>query len=242
MEYSPYGNLESMMKSHCGLRFGLKNDLALDVGHGICALHQAKLIWGDAKPINVLVFDTGNSLHPFLLKIADFGNSKSDSEPCEFRTMGSGYWIKPWTVDQEIQPSAPSNNQSLLTFEEAKMFDLFVFGLIICWLFLEPRNFEEELVGQGHLAWNTRVNLAQQTKQIDKACSASFTAVKKKYSSDLEISKLAPSCSVYDVARLEDVFKATLCAKPNPDIKNTLQLLEKRGIYVSRYLPRQLVE
>jgi serine/threonine protein kinase len=224
-----------MMKSQSGLRFGLKKGLALDIGHGICVLHQAKLIWGDAKPSNVLVFDTGNSLHPFLLKITDFGNSRSDGELREFHPQGSGYWVKPVApLELSKQPSAYSDKQSGLAFDERKAFDIFVFGLITCWLFLEPQSFEEEIVGQGRLDWNTQVDWAQQIKQIDKTCSAAISAVNEKYSSGLAKSKLAPGCSIYDIARLENVFKSTLCAEPSPDIRNILRLLDKRGIYISR--------
>lgn len=51
----------------------IRYQLALDSTAGIEALHQLRIIHGDVKPDNVLVFKGSNDKVPFIAKISDFG-------------------------------------------------------------------------------------------------------------------------------------------------------------------------
>ncbi|KAH0538538.1 hypothetical protein FGG08_004871 [Glutinoglossum americanum] len=242
MEHAPCSNLDSMLKSHPGLRFGLKQHLALDIGHGIYAIHKAGLIWGDGKPENILVFITGNSQDPFLLKITDFGNSRSKSggELEKVPPLGSEYWIKPLACfsdskgTQWLKKTPHSSGPSAREiFVECKRFDIFVFGLITCWLFLEPEKFKKEIYGPGHLKWD-KDNWEVQTEQIEKTRKVAISAVEEKYSKDMADSGRAPGCSIYDVVRLGGALVEALRMEPNPDIRYVLRSLDSRGVYTSR--------
>ncbi|MCJ1249460.1 hypothetical protein MMC30_006684 [Trapelia coarctata] len=73
MEYSDFGSLRNYLDGR-RLPKAQRHTLALNVASGLQALHSSKIIHGDIKLENVLVYDAGND-HPRIAKLADFGSA-----------------------------------------------------------------------------------------------------------------------------------------------------------------------
>jgi serine/threonine protein kinase len=59
-------------KSNIKMTCGITQQLSIDVGQGLDAIHEAGIIHGDIKPQNVLVFDNHSDKVPLVGKLADF--------------------------------------------------------------------------------------------------------------------------------------------------------------------------
>jgi len=57
---------------------GITQQLSIDVGQGLDAIHEAGIIHGDIKPQNVLVFENLSDEVPLVTKLADFGLSTGE--------------------------------------------------------------------------------------------------------------------------------------------------------------------
>lgn len=57
------------------MTFGITQQLSIDVGNGLDAIHESGIIHGDIKPQNVLVFRNFSEKVPLVAKLADFGLS-----------------------------------------------------------------------------------------------------------------------------------------------------------------------
>ncbi|KAI0408885.1 ankyrin [Xylaria palmicola] len=78
VEYSDHGNLPQYLKRHRRRRTLSMHDLrefALDVACGLRVLHDNRIVHGDLKPDNVLIFDVLHGERPQMAKLADFGGS-----------------------------------------------------------------------------------------------------------------------------------------------------------------------
>ncbi|RYP48280.1 hypothetical protein DL769_011221 [Monosporascus sp. CRB-8-3] len=104
--------------------------ICVDIGRGLESLHQADFAHGDLKPENVLIFKDGPR---WSAKLCDFGcaqgqeNSvghveanQSDSHPRKYPYRGTKVWHPP---TMEIQ--------GLLSKEDLKRCDLYVYGLVV---------------------------------------------------------------------------------------------------------------
>ncbi|KAK5731511.1 hypothetical protein LTR17_011309 [Elasticomyces elasticus] len=56
------------------------HQLVIDIGHGLDAVHRERLVHGDLKPENVLVFDGYSAEVRFIAKLADFGLASDEFE------------------------------------------------------------------------------------------------------------------------------------------------------------------
>ncbi|EXL41214.1 serine/threonine protein kinase [Fusarium oxysporum f. sp. radicis-lycopersici 26381] len=71
LEYAEYGNLKSYQEAGYAHSLHEKLDIAIDAARGLEGLHEARIVHGDVKPSNLLVFK-----HPTkktIVKISDFG-------------------------------------------------------------------------------------------------------------------------------------------------------------------------
>ncbi|KAI9764815.1 MAG: hypothetical protein M1839_005707 [Geoglossum umbratile] len=252
MEYAPRGNLDALLRENPGIRFELKERMALDIGHGLSAVHQAGFVWGDGKPENVLVFSTNNSLIPFQLKITDFGSSKSFDELYEEHlgrgemsiSLGTKPWQSPLTVCGGL-PEFPSRGSGEVLSKkgryilEYERFDVFVFGLILSWLLLESQKFNETyfpgvnpanlplpLFGIG----NSEEMLQRRVKEIN---AAAMSTISEMFPVDEIARKRTLRCSVDDIDRVKKTLEVTLCWVPTT-AREALKTLDRRQQYVSR--------
>jgi serine/threonine protein kinase len=108
VEYSDIGTLQQYLASTSGspaaLDWSLKRKLAVDIAFGLKAIHQCRVIHGDLKPDNILLFpcDDKESKYTIIAKISDFGSSVIEdvfdaedlpSKPRVYR--GTPLWVPP---------------------------------------------------------------------------------------------------------------------------------------------------
>lgn len=74
------GTMVSIFERMKKITWHEKQQLCLDVGNGLDAVHKAGIVHSDLKPQNVLVFYGGSRGVPLVAKLADFGTSGMDEE------------------------------------------------------------------------------------------------------------------------------------------------------------------
>ncbi|KAI1082002.1 ankyrin [Whalleya microplaca] len=81
VDYSDHGTLvDYLTRRGVVVTIRERRELALDIARGLQALHVNKIIHGDLKPENVLVFDVMHGDRPQLAKLADFGAALFESD------------------------------------------------------------------------------------------------------------------------------------------------------------------
>jgi len=142
LKKTQHGDLKTFVCSEAGrqMRFSDRVKLCREIGSAILLMHSCRMyplasvsqvltdfadvIHGDIKPGNVLIFeDTGGM---FTTKVADYGFSTLcvDYAEGEKVLLPGSY---PWTA-REVE----ANN--VVTFEQAKLADIFSFGMLCLWL------------------------------------------------------------------------------------------------------------
>jgi hypothetical protein len=101
-----------------------KQQLCLDVGNGLDAIHKAGIVHSDLKPQNVLVFYGGSRDVPLVAKLADFATSGMDGEAEGNGTVEVKGLSKDWSAP-EISLSAR------VTMLQMVRADVFSHGLLL---------------------------------------------------------------------------------------------------------------
>lgn len=108
------------------------SDLALDIGSGLQAIHQAKICHGDLKLDNILLFDpdyvsrAGGPAQSrrWRAKICDFGSTHdANAHTLSEQYLGTRGWLPPESMKKSIQI-------------DPQLCDIFNYGLVVFSLFL----------------------------------------------------------------------------------------------------------
>jgi serine/threonine protein kinase len=105
--------------------------IALGIGRGLGAIHDANIAHGDLKPDNILVFDSRSERtqwveanQRFIAKVCDFGSANEVTDVMNVKYYsGTPYWRPP----EYYEPSPPASLQRC---------DIFTYGLVVWALFL----------------------------------------------------------------------------------------------------------
>ena len=117
-----------------------RRELALDVAAGLKALHESKIIHGDVKPGNVLIFDTIEVARPQMAKIADFGGSIFELDLNQISTYGgTAIYRAPGREWRE-----PYNRGKKSTYQELYLADIYSFGLTVWEILKNGHEYIEE--------------------------------------------------------------------------------------------------
>ncbi|MBS0351198.1 MAG: protein kinase, partial [Proteobacteria bacterium] len=123
MELMPKGSLHGVLKNNPNLPLLTIYQIALDVGYGLCVLHEKNIIHRDLKSLNVLLNDR------FRAKICDFGLAKVKTESGNTTetkgTKGTLGWMAPELFENEPPPTHTS-------------IDIYAFGMILWELAIKP--------------------------------------------------------------------------------------------------------
>ena len=104
-----------------------RRELALCVAAGLKALHESKIIHGDLKPSNILVFDTVDPPRPQMAKLADFGGSIFELDEDQMIVYGgTAIYNAP-----EQEGRGTLNRGKAFTYQELYQADVYSFGLTV---------------------------------------------------------------------------------------------------------------
>ncbi|KAL1631908.1 hypothetical protein SLS56_004113 [Neofusicoccum ribis] len=140
VEYSDHGTLRAYM-DRLGFRPDEGRELALDIAIGLRLLHENKLIHGDVKLENVLVFDGGEyNFDRLIAKLADFGNTISEEDIAQnsARLVGTAMYNAP---EIELRKSR-GTDEVPQTFDTLTKSEVYSFGLAL-WEIIKLDRFME---------------------------------------------------------------------------------------------------
>ncbi|KAJ5082438.1 hypothetical protein N7532_011481 [Penicillium argentinense] len=111
----------------------VRYQLALDVANGLEALHNLKIVHGDVKPDNVLVFVGPGDKVPFRAKLSDFGVCVDLEAPDGKFTLsdyrGTPAWLAPEVIDGDISRFGAFSPEMMFRF------DAYSFGMVLLSIF-----------------------------------------------------------------------------------------------------------
>ena len=106
------------------LTYETMQQLFIDVGQGLDAIHDAGIIHGDIKPSNILVFENFSNTVPFVAKLADFGLSVGEVKDSMNDLVAVAGMSTDWCAP-EIQRDAKLSTSQLVKA------DNFSYGLVL---------------------------------------------------------------------------------------------------------------
>ncbi|KAI1631178.1 TPR-like protein [Biscogniauxia mediterranea] len=129
-EKTHFGDLYNFMRLPLGREMGFRDrlNLCIDIGTAIADMHSNRIIHGDVKPENVLIFE--GEFRKYRAKVTDFGYSTRYVEAQDYRIKLP--ISRPW--------NAPEHNRLAREWAptEAIKTDIFSFGMLCFWLLFEP--------------------------------------------------------------------------------------------------------
>lgn len=127
VDYADKGSLLDVLESGPGLDFETKMSLFQDVCEGLHALHTCKVVHGDLKLDNVLVFTNNGSGCGCTAKLSDFGGALLDGQEGFQEPTGTPPWTAP-----EHKTKRPRGHLLLS--------DVYALGLLLWRILLDGQN------------------------------------------------------------------------------------------------------
>jgi serine/threonine protein kinase len=134
MDYSAHGNLIDYLR-RCKIPLDERRELALDIASALKVLHDCKIVHGDVKPQNVLIYDNNDYegmdiIRPQVARLADFGGSIAEQDFAflpDVTYLGTPQYLAP-----DIAGRFKHNNlDALSSFDIYKKADCYSFGLLV---------------------------------------------------------------------------------------------------------------
>ena len=120
MQYSNHGTLREYLR-RVEPELSQRHEFALDVACGLEAIHESKIIHGDLKPHNILVFDCGKQHRLQIAKLADFGGSLFELDEAQAASYGGTALYKARYLGEERN----------ITFRSLYQADIYAFGITL---------------------------------------------------------------------------------------------------------------
>jgi serine/threonine protein kinase len=139
VDYSDHGTLTQYLK-RINPPLCDRRELALDVAAGLKALHDVKIIHGDVKPDNILVFDTLEMSRAQMAKLADFGGAIFELDEEQAKLYGGTALYKAPELDG--RGKFQEHNRVIATKLYAA--DIYSFGITLWEIMKSGRSYIEE--------------------------------------------------------------------------------------------------
>jgi hypothetical protein len=104
------------------------HQLLLGIGYGLDAIHDCRIIHGDLKPDNVLVFETFFESMPLIAKLADFGLSLDEVNTANGGSVLISGYSAGWAAPEVVQAF---HHKSFIPIATLLSSDRFSFGLLL---------------------------------------------------------------------------------------------------------------
>ena len=134
VEFSDHGTLTDYLR-RIRASPDERRELALDVATGLEALHESRIIHGDMKPSNILIFDTVDVSRPQMAKLADFGGSIFEMDEDQGRIYGGTALYN--APEQEGRGSF--TREGFSSYQDLYKADIYSLGLVL-WEILKDGN------------------------------------------------------------------------------------------------------
>lgn len=132
MDYSDHGTLVQYLQ-RCNIPLGERRELILDAASALKAIHDSRIVHGDIKPENVLVFDNDDNdgldfIRPQVARLSDFSSAifEQDITLNMATYLGTGRYLAP-----ELGRSGYQSDDGQPTMDLYQKADIYSFGLLI---------------------------------------------------------------------------------------------------------------
>lgn len=127
VDYSPFGTLSEFLL-RIQTSWADRKELALDIALGLKALHENKIVHGDVKPSNVLVFGARqNTIRNQMAKLSDFGGAIFDLDNHHIVGYGgTAIYNAP-----ELEQRGKYKSGTAFTPEQLYQADMYSFGITL---------------------------------------------------------------------------------------------------------------
>ena len=216
VEYADHGTLADLFESQSVVPPTLKWHLCLDVARALEVLHDLKVVHGDIKLLNVLLFsnplvEEGPYGRPVIAKLADFGGALLDMEVLVALPSGTFPW------------NAPESAQ-LMQRNELLWTDVYSFGMLVWQIWLDGVN---PFIAPGAPGYSQA--LADNEIEAEKNDIQFYRKVRdsvERHLNELEIQEFGDILHLFDCA---------LPLEPSQrDLKKIIHLLESKPIAAAR--------
>lgn len=145
VDYSNFGTLDEYLQRFWHDWDDLR-ELALDVALGLEALHESKIIHGDVKPSNVLLFEAPQMVRNVMAKISDFGGAIFDLDDHRaIRYGGTSIYNAP-----EQEQRGKYKCGTVFSTEQLYQADTYSFGLTLWEIMNHGESYiDDEWLSQG---------------------------------------------------------------------------------------------
>ena len=207
VEYADRGTLVDFFETERSVAASLKWHLCLDIARGLQVLHRLKVVHGDIKLSNVLVYTNARDENrPVIAKIADVGGALLDMEK-ESRLLSGTF---PWT--------APEAGE-IMSRSELLQSDIYSFGLLVWRICVDGKDpFRDPSAGAYPVPLTTD-QIVQEKRRPDIAAAARASLLRT------------------DVYSLSELFEYSLTSAGARNLGHIISLLEREPVLNGRPYP-----
>lgn len=145
VDYSNYGTLNEYL-SQFETTWADRREFGLDVALGLKALHESKIVHGDVKPSNILVFEARGLLRGHMARISDFGGAIFDLDDNHAnRYGGTSIYNAP-----EQEQRGKYKSETMFAPEQLYQADIYSFGITLWEIMKHGKSYiDDEWLSQG---------------------------------------------------------------------------------------------
>jgi serine/threonine protein kinase len=218
MEFAELGSLDDYLartaSSESHMNWQQQEGLIIDICTGLEALHKCRVVHGDIKPANILIFPNDHSPTnlPYLAKLTDFGSSIVEDTIDE--DIDASYSPPIYRGTPLYVPYYVRRYSGRLPFHVMPSVDVYSFGLLL-WSICKCKTYYEP-------CWDRQAK--GELQYIDEI---GLQGLRQHFESDLEgVSRLRPEI---ETTRLSRAFM--LCVKDSFIDLTPIAPIDREGVY-----------